>query len=109
LAQPGAGKSVFFVHPAGKSGTQRGSSRKEDVLDTVINLRRPPDYSPDRNCFLSLKAGSGAPSSVIPLSSPQRHDEPTATVKMVTLASEEVINCGALLQPQTAPLAACRW
>jgi predicted DNA-binding protein (UPF0251 family) len=30
----------------GKAGTQRGSSRKEDVLDTVISLRRPPDYSP---------------------------------------------------------------
>jgi putative DNA primase/helicase len=41
-----ANKSVLLVHHAGKAGTQRGSSRKEDVLDTVISLRRPPDYSP---------------------------------------------------------------
>src|SRR5262249_4308572 len=41
-----ANKSVLLVHHAGKGGTQRGSSRKEDVLDTVISLRRPPDYSP---------------------------------------------------------------
>jgi putative DNA primase/helicase len=39
-----AGKSVLFVHHAGKSGTQRGTSRKEDVLDTVVALRRPLDY-----------------------------------------------------------------
>src|SRR5262249_30955092 len=41
-----ANKSVLLVHHAGKGGTQRGSSRKEDVLNTVISLRRPPDYSP---------------------------------------------------------------
>jgi hypothetical protein len=43
-----AGKSVILVHHAGKSGRQRGTSRKEDVLDTIIGLRRPPDYSPDQ-------------------------------------------------------------
>jgi putative DNA primase/helicase len=43
-----AGKSVILVHHAGKSGKQRGTSRKEDVLDTIIVLRRPPDYSPDQ-------------------------------------------------------------
>jgi putative DNA primase/helicase len=32
LAQRRAGKSVLFVHHAGKSGTQRETSRKEDVL-----------------------------------------------------------------------------
>jgi putative DNA primase/helicase len=39
-------KSVLLIHHAGKGGMQRGSSRKEDVLDTVMSLRRPPDYSP---------------------------------------------------------------
>jgi putative DNA primase/helicase len=43
-----AGKSVILIHHAGKSGRQRGTSRKEDVLDTIIRLRRPPDYSPDQ-------------------------------------------------------------
>jgi hypothetical protein len=44
LRQRAAGKSVISVHHAGKTGAQRGTSRKEDVLDTVIELRRPPGY-----------------------------------------------------------------
>lgn len=43
-----AGKSCLFIHHGGKSGKQRGTSRKEDVLDTVIGLRRPPDYLPEQ-------------------------------------------------------------
>jgi putative DNA primase/helicase len=41
------GKSVLVVHHAGKGGDQRGTSAREDVLDTVIKLRRPDDYMPD--------------------------------------------------------------
>ena len=44
LRQRAAGRSVLLIHHAGKSGGQRGTSRKEDVLDSVISLRRPPDY-----------------------------------------------------------------
>jgi hypothetical protein len=54
LAQRRAGKSVVFIHHGGKSGQQRGTSRKEDVLDTVISLRRPPDYSADQGCRFEL-------------------------------------------------------
>lgn len=45
LAQRGAGRSVLLVHHAGKGGAQPGTSRKEDTLDTVISLSRPPGYS----------------------------------------------------------------
>ncbi|MEO8926406.1 MAG: AAA family ATPase [Caulobacteraceae bacterium] len=38
------GRAVLLVHHAGKGGAQRGTSRREDVLDTVINLKRPDDY-----------------------------------------------------------------
>lgn len=38
------GISVLVVHHAGKNGEQRGTSAKEDVLDTVIKLKRPDDY-----------------------------------------------------------------
>jgi putative DNA primase/helicase len=38
------GKSVLMIHHSGKSGQQRGTSAKEDILDTVIALRRPDDY-----------------------------------------------------------------
>lgn len=41
------GISVLFVHHSGKAGLQRGTSRREDVLDTVISLKRPADYRPD--------------------------------------------------------------
>jgi hypothetical protein len=44
LALRRAGKLVLFVHHAGKTGQQRGTSRREDVLDTVIALKRPKDY-----------------------------------------------------------------
>jgi putative DNA primase/helicase len=30
------------------NGRQRGTSRREDALDTVIALRRPGDYSPEQ-------------------------------------------------------------
>jgi hypothetical protein len=43
-----AGRSIIFVHHDGKGGQQRGTSRREDVLDTVIGLRRPADYSSDQ-------------------------------------------------------------
>lgn len=44
LRQRAAGRSVLFIHHAGKNGGQRGTSAREDVLDTVINLSRPYDY-----------------------------------------------------------------
>jgi putative DNA primase/helicase len=40
-----AGKSVVLIHHSNKSGGQRGTSRKEDVLNTVIGLKRPPGYT----------------------------------------------------------------
>ncbi len=40
------GISVIFVHHEGKNGFQRGTSKREDVLDTVIKLKRPGDYTP---------------------------------------------------------------
>jgi putative DNA primase/helicase len=49
------GKSVLLVHHDGKGGQQRGTSKKEDVLDTVISLRRPPDYTADQGCRLEVR------------------------------------------------------
>ena len=40
------GISVLFVHHAGKAGAQRGTSRREDLLDSVITLKQPGDYVP---------------------------------------------------------------
>jgi putative DNA primase/helicase len=38
------GVAVLLVHHAGVNGKQRGTSRREDALDTVIALRHPADY-----------------------------------------------------------------
>jgi len=40
------GRSMLFVHHSGKNGAQRGTSKREDILDTVIALKRPGDYAP---------------------------------------------------------------
>ena len=42
------GISVLLVHHAGKNGSQRGTGAKEDILDTVLELKRPSDYSPEQ-------------------------------------------------------------
>src|SRR3990167_8036747 len=39
-----SGRSVLFIHHAGKGGMQRGTSKREDVLDTVISLQQSDDY-----------------------------------------------------------------
>jgi putative DNA primase/helicase len=54
LAQRRSQKSVLVIHHAGKSGQQRGTSRKEDVLDTVIGLRKPPDYQADQGARFEI-------------------------------------------------------
>ena len=42
------GVAVLLIHHAGTNGRQRGTSRREDALDTVLALRRPEDYSPEQ-------------------------------------------------------------
>ena len=54
LRQRAGGRSVLFIHHSGKSGAQRGTSAKEDVLDTVIGLRRPSDYEPSQGARFEL-------------------------------------------------------
>jgi hypothetical protein len=38
------GITVLFLHHAGKGGTQRGWSGREDILNLTLALRRPADY-----------------------------------------------------------------
>jgi KaiC/GvpD/RAD55 family RecA-like ATPase len=44
LQQRSKGRAVVLIHHAGKGGQQRGTSRREDILDTVICLKKPDDY-----------------------------------------------------------------
>ena len=54
LRMRSSGRSVLFVHHGGKGGQQRGTSRREDILDTVINLRRPADYRPEEGAVFEV-------------------------------------------------------
>jgi putative DNA primase/helicase len=40
------GLMVAYMHHAGRSGNPRGTSKREDVLDTILDIRQPKDYSP---------------------------------------------------------------
>ncbi len=48
------GKSVLLIHHAGKNGSQRGTSKKEDMLDVVINLKNPSNYSFDQGARFEI-------------------------------------------------------
>ena len=39
------GRAVLMIHHANKKGLQRGTNRREDVVDIVMSLRRPLDYA----------------------------------------------------------------
>jgi len=54
-----AGRSVLLGHHAGKGGQQRGTSRREDVLDTVLALRRPADYHAEDGARAELVIDKG--------------------------------------------------
>jgi hypothetical protein len=54
LQQRAKGRSVLFIHHAGKGGNQRGTSRREDILDTVIVLRRPTQYTADMGAVFEI-------------------------------------------------------
>jgi putative DNA primase/helicase len=46
--------AVLLIHHAGTNGRQRGTSRREDALDTVIALRRPEDYNPEQGARFEI-------------------------------------------------------
>lgn len=49
------GRTVVFIHHAGKNGDQRGSSKREDLLDVVIKLERPADYRPEQGARFAIR------------------------------------------------------
>lgn len=54
LRMRASGRSVLFIHHAGKAGNQRGTSKREDVLDTVISLVRPDNYNPEKGAIFQV-------------------------------------------------------
>ncbi len=48
------GRTVVLMHHTGKSGQQRGTSKREDVMDTIISLRKQPDECTDTESVFDL-------------------------------------------------------
>lgn len=48
------GMAVLMIHHANKQGRPRGTSRREDLLDIVIGLRRPGDWQPEQGARFEL-------------------------------------------------------
>lgn len=42
------GITTQLLHHAGKSGAQRGTSKREDFLDAILMMRHPSDYHPEQ-------------------------------------------------------------
>jgi hypothetical protein len=49
------GITVILGHHAGKGGHQRGTSGREDALDTVLALTLPPGHKPEDGCHFFLR------------------------------------------------------
>ncbi len=49
------GLATVLIHHSGKGGQQRGTSGREDSLDTVIQLDRPVGYDPRQGCHFELR------------------------------------------------------
>lgn len=54
LRMRATGRSVIFIHHAGKGGQQRGTSKREDLLDVVMVLKRPLDFKPDQGARFEI-------------------------------------------------------
>lgn len=48
------GLATILVHHAGKAGQQRGTSGREDALDTVIHLAHPATHEAKDGCYFEL-------------------------------------------------------
>ena len=53
------GFAVLLVHHSGKGGKQRGTSKREDVLNNVIHLSPPPDYKQSMGCVMDVSLEKG--------------------------------------------------
>jgi hypothetical protein len=53
------GLAVLLVHHGGKDGKQRGTSKREDVLDQVLLLQHPTDYRPSEGARFEVHLEKG--------------------------------------------------
>lgn len=94
------GKTVVFVHHDGKGGQQRGTSKREDILDVVIHLRRPSDYDPSEGARFEVhfaKARALYGQAVNPVEARLEVVNDQATWTMKTVAEADLDRVAAIL------------
>lgn len=105
-----ADHAVIIVHHAGKNGDQRGASRREDQLDTVIKLKKPDsDEAPSEGArftvtFPKTRGKKPIPSEFIVslVQHPDGFIEPVIEgTKPKVSAADEVLKQIALHAPKT--------
>ncbi|MBK8158771.1 MAG: helix-turn-helix domain-containing protein [Rhodospirillaceae bacterium] len=95
------GVAVLLIHHAGKGGNQRGTSKREDVLDTVIALRRPLDYEPDQGARFEVhfeKARGMSGDDALPLDARLILDDDTVKWSWQPLVDAKASAVEAMLQ-----------
>jgi hypothetical protein len=100
LRQRAQGRSVLFIHHSGKGGAQRGTSKREDVLDTVISLKGLPTARPKTAQFLSCTLRKPEVSIAL-MQSPLKPHLP----QMSTVGN--AAHCAALKTPPSSGCAHC--
>lgn len=103
--------SVLLLHHAGKSGEQRGTSKREDVLDVSLKIIRPKDYHPEQGARFEIhfeKARDPLGTAVAPFEAQLEGD--TWTIKDLASARNDLIRrlgAGGLTQREIAREAGC--
>lgn len=108
------GVSTLFIHHSGKSGDQRGTSAKEDVMDTVIKLTRPEDYDAADGARFKVEYtksrgfyGAEASSFIAQLDSVTGDWTTSANTTDLASAIRERLNAGHMTQRQIAEELGC--
>ncbi len=90
------GIMAAYVHHAGRSGNPRGTSKREDILDTILELKHPKDYSPTQGARFELhyaKSRGAYGADVSPIEA-TLHQDPTGwtwTVRSIEDATFEKV------------------
>jgi putative DNA primase/helicase len=84
--------AVVMDHHASRSGAPRGTSGREDVLDTTILLDRPEDYQPEQGArfVIRLRKARGIYGKAAVPIEVQLHIEQGAAVWLVKEAGEDI-------------------
>lgn len=90
------GLATILVHHSGKGGQQRGTSGREDALDTIIRLEYPPDYDPQDGChfeltFVKSRCLKGEPVAPLDLRLTEQNGQLIWTWKPLEKSKEDLI------------------